>query len=672
MVATAPPAVPEARDAEVSRRELPTWFVIGFVTILVWCATAGALGVVLLTLGWYHAAVVGGLAAVAALCAAVMTGRRLGPRAPVDHRAAIAAVALALAFFALAGMFHSEHLLSDRDPAAYITVGRAIARDHELRPVLRTGVFATDEFGVPGERYNPGFFPMLPVLLAQGWSVGGDTGLLLVAPFLGSIGLLACFALAARVLGPRAALLAPLLLVVAPLQLWFARDAYSELVVQVVVLGGLWLFLEAHARGDWRVALLSGAIVATSALARVDSLAILVGVLLLIGLAWLRARESRAGRRVAGAFALTTVVGTAIALAITQHTADTYLGDLDNRYRQLLIALGLTAAAVVGVIVVQRLRPGLGRWLSRQRVLFVAVAVTSLALVAWAYLLRPDPISDLPAAAPGPPTLAYRRATQNWHFSRSLHWFTAYFGVVALAVAVAGMLLLAYRAWRGDTAAGAVVLVVVPVAVLYVAQPSIAPDQPWAMRRYLPVVLPGIAIAVAVALSAVWTAARRLAVPPIRRIATAAVALLAVLSIAPAAYAAGPFLQARMQHGAEAAVHGICATAGDDSAVLVFGYRYLDIELPSAIREFCGVPTAKSTTVDLQEVSREWQQAGRRLIVATAVPDAVIRKVPGAAIVGHYVVSDDDDPQRVFDRAPRHFRPIPTEIWLLQIPAAPS
>ena len=84
--------------------------------------------------------------------------------------------------------------------------------------------------------------------------------------------------------GPTIQLRKIMVLAVVPLQLWFARDAYSELVVQVVVLGGIWLYLEARARRRWGMALVAGGVLASSALARVDSLAILAGVLALVAL----------------------------------------------------------------------------------------------------------------------------------------------------------------------------------------------------------------------------------------------------------------------------------------------------------------------------------------------------------------------------------------------------
>jgi hypothetical protein len=654
-------------DNARSDRPLPSWFVTGLVAAVVWCAAAGTVGVALLVAGWYEASVVAGAATLASLAAAIAAARGLGRRVSADHRAALVAVGLFVAFFAFAGAFHSEHLLADRDPAIYIDTGRSIARTHELKPKIQRGAFTDPVFGTTYGRYRPDFFPMLPVLLAMGWSVGGDTGLLLVGPLLGALGLLACYALAARVVSPRAALLVPAFLMIVPLQLWFARDAYSELLVQVVVLGGLWVFLEARAQARWGLALLSGALVASSALARIDALAIIVGSLALFAVQWIRADsepESVPARRVVAAFGCALVGVTLIALVTTYNVAYGYVTSLGSQYSQLVGALVAAVLGAVAVIVIHRVRPGFGRWFAGRNYPFAAAVAASVGVFAWAYVWRPLPASDLPVVDPGRPVSpAVRQAIYAWHFSRSLHWFSAYIGVVGLVVAFVGFVVLASRARRGNAAAAAVFLVVVPVAVMYIARPSITPDQPWAMRRYLPVVIPGIAIALAVALQAGWRAARSMRAS----IARTAVGAAVVLVAAPAA--AVPFVHARMQHGALAAVHHICRTAGDDGAILVFGARYLDIELPQTIRGFCGLPVAKSSTVDMVELARDWRALGRRLLVATAVPDVVLSRVPGATIVGHEVISDDDEPERVFDRAPRRNKAIPVEIWLLQMPA---
>jgi len=143
-----------------------------------------------------------------------------------------------------------------------------------------------------------------------------------------------------------------------------------------------------------------------------------------------------------------------------------------------------------------------------------------------------------------------------------------------------------------------------------------------------------------------------------------------LLVAVPTAAAAAPFARARAQQGAEAAVHHVCSSAGSDGAVLVYGHRFLDVELPDAIRAFCGVPVGAATGIDLPQLARQWHVLGKRLLVAVAVPDPVLRGAPGATVVGHYVIADHDDPEKVFERAPRRFAPNPREIWLIRIPVS--
>jgi hypothetical protein len=664
---------PPAPKPTPTARVLPLWFVALLVAPIVWCATAGAVGIMLLAYGTYNATLTSVLATLVALVAAVAATRRLGPRRKADHAAALAALVLVAASFALSSGFHSEHYLRDRDPAIYLNTGRAIARYHELGPKVHTGPFTAKVFGNPGGRYNSDFFPMLPVLLALSWSAGGDSAMLLVGPALGALGLLACFALASRVAGPRWGLLALAILAISAPQVWFSRDAFSELVVQVVVLGGLWLFLEARARERAGFAALAGALIASSALARIDSLAVVFGAILLVAAEWVRCdaeAEPVRARRVVAAFGAALIGVTLVTLPPTRKVAHGYIHALGAEYRQLTVAFYLGIVGLFLVVLIHRLRPGLGRRWAQSRVLFAAAVAASTAVFVWAYVWRPAPQSALPHPAPGSvPSAAVARATNEWHYTASLHWFSAYYGVIGLVVAFVGLVLLAARARRGNHAATAVFLVVVPVAVLYIARPSIQAGQPWAMRRYLPVVIPGVAIAMSFALRCGWRAVRRQKVSVARSLATVAVAVVAIGALAPTLASALPFATARAQHGAQAAVHRICTTLDNDSAVLVPVGRYLNDELPDALRMFCGVPaaTASADGIDLPELARQWNGLGRRLVVATVVPDAVIATAPGSKVIGHFPISDDADPERIFDRAPSRFAPVPVDIWLVEI-----
>jgi hypothetical protein len=679
--------------ADPDESVLPAWFVAAFGGAVVWCAVAGGFGVVLLRFRWYDPSLVIGVASPAALAsiALVIRGSARGALAGrPDHAAALAAVVLALGFGVFAGAFHSEHIFTDRDPAVYNVLGRSIARTHEIDPKVRGTVFAdarafsmrAASVGERNGRLNVGFFPMLPTLLAVAWSIGGDTGMLVFPAVLGALGLLAVYALTSRLVGPRFALIAPAVLVGAPLQLWFARDAYSELVVQGVVLGGIWCYLDAHEHRSPSRAVFAGMVVASSTFARIDALAILACVVLLIGVEWVRARgrsdDERVRRRVVSAFAAGLVVAAATAVPITHHVSRSYIGSLSSQYNRLLAALGASVIGAVVLIVVSYAWPGLGALLgrlarvARGRVVTIFGSAVVAAIAVWAYVWRPMPQSKFPPLAPGQKlTLALRHTRNLWHWSQSVRWFSEYMGVFTIVLALAGFLVLVWRALRRDSNAFAVLIVIVPFALFYVSRPTISSDQPWAMRRYLPLVIPGIAIGVAVAFTAAWLSARTRWRAPRMRFALVAVALCAALAVAiPSALASRLFLRARNQHGALGAVHELCSRAGPSAAVLVLHNGAMNLQLPQTIRSFCGVPAATPRApdeLDVVALAARAEALGEQLFVMSASQAPVHQIAPDAVVVAHVLADDAFGPERVADRRPRRRGPRPIGIWLYSV-----
>jgi hypothetical protein len=663
-------ARPTATSVERSVRVaiLPTWFVAALGAAFVWCAVAGSLGVVLLKFDHYTPEVVGLVASVCALATAVVVVRRFGHVRAASGPAAIA-LAIALGFVVLGGAYHSEHLLADRDPAVYIGSARSIAGSHELHPQIRSGAFSDPMYSMKsasvGERADgtlrSNFFPMLPIYLALGWAVGGDSGMLLVPVLLGALGLLGCYALAARLVGPRAALLALLVGAVVPLQLWFARDAYSELAVQVLVLGGLWLYLEARARRDRLIAAIAGGVVACSTLARIDALMIMIGVVLFIGVEAIRA-HTPAQRRTVIAFATSFAVVLTLAMYTTIRMSRGYIRTRRDEYALMLVALVLAVTAAVVAWFVDRLRPGVWDRVARSKAVAAIIALTLTGAFVWAYWIRPQS-----GAVPDK-----RRAAHAFYFSYSLHWFTEYFGFFAIAAAVIGCWLLWMRARGGNRAATLVLLVAAPSTLLYITRPSITPDQPWAMRRYLPIVLPTIAILVAVVLAAAWNARSQVTRPVARFGVAFGVVVLALLIAVPTAWAARPFLRARQQHGALAAVHRLCHDIGPDGAVLVMPAGLIRLELPQTLRSFCAVPAAvpkRTAEYEVHELADDWASHGRHLFVAASSPHGWARP-DDAKLVDHVSVADEEQLERPFDRRPRTRRPRPRDVWLYEIPVA--
>jgi hypothetical protein len=682
------PADADRSSVPGERRSLPVWFNAALAGVLVWCATSAIVAVVSVAYGWYKPVLVGAIATVIALGTVLYVVLKTRQQPVVSHGAAAAAIGMACLAFVLAGAFHSEHLLTDRDPGIYVNRGRSIARTQVLAPQERVGPYQDNRFSMHAASINvsrrgtlaANFFPMLPALLAIGWSIGGDTGLLLVPAVLGALGTLVTYALASRVLDARWALIAPVAMIVVPLQTWFARDAYSELLVQVLVLGGVWLFLKSRAGASLALAALGGAMIGSSTMARIDALLLVACAFVLAAVEWSRADAEpnpvRARWRVL-VFFLALGALSILGVIVTRHTNLAYIKALHTQYKQVALAAIAGVAVFVVVVITHRLRPGIGHRIALSRVVAIAVGALTVLVAFWAYFIRPKPASALPPSRRGL-SLAQRGAINSWYDARSLHWFSDYFGVIGVILIIAGFCLLGWWATRHVSdnvrrGAAAICVITLPWWLAYMIKPSISIDQPWAMRRFLPV-LPGLSIAIAASLA--WLCARAYHAPTVRsRAVSIAIAAVVVIGfLVPVALTAAPFRTARQESGAEAAIHGVCKRAGPDSAIFIFGAAYLDLELPQTIRGFCGVPAATSNAgfIDLPALAADWQQSGKRLIVATGQPQLLRAHVPTAVPIGKYVIADNHNLERSRLHPPRHSHPRRREIDLFEVPPTAS
>ena len=670
-----------ARFGTIGRRlttgdALPEWFSAAVYSLVVWCTTAGITALLLLVKNIYSP-VLCSLAALAFTAAAFPFRPRRAEGARSAHGPAVAAVAIALGLLAFASVSHSEHLFADRDPSVYVNTGRSIARTHLIRPDVPQSPFGdttvftqrSSGFVVAGHRLISNFLDFLPALLALGWAAGGDTGMLVVPAILGALGLLVLYALASTIVGPRWALVAPALLTLAPLQSWFARDAYAELPVELLALGGLWLFIEARRRGSPTSGAIAGVVLGTITFARIDALGILLAIPAALAVEYLRTEKleppmRRLRRGAIFSFAIALGATTWLGLRVSHRLSPGYLVNLHKDLHQLEIGFVIGIAAALGILLVHWVRAGIGHRIAQHNIVVGVGAAMVLGLAVYAYHWRPR--------SGAPPTLAggAPRTTFNAFFlSSSFRWFGWYFGVFTLAFVVIGFIVLGVRAARADSPAFLLLAAAAPMTLLYIARPSISPDNLWAMRRYLPIVLPGMAIAASAAAIGSTTAVG--ARWPRARIPTAMVVVAAMLI--PAAIAGRPFVDAQMQGGALAAVHTICDAAGADAAIAVEPYGLLALELPQTLRGFCGVPAAglnDHTAVPLAGFAARWVARGRQLYVASGDQATVLATAPHAVEVAHVVVADAREPERTLGRRPNRYAPRPVEVWLYRVDPA--
>jgi hypothetical protein len=309
-----------------------------------------------------------------------------------------------------------------------------------------------------------------------------------------------------------------------------------------------------------------------------------------------------------------------------------------------LAAAALVASCLVSLAAaVWVRRRGVGRWWHRA---VPVCGVAASALIGAALLIRPYVTT---ARGPGDsPSAQYLTSLQTWvglapdgsrtYAEQSLRWVSWYVGWPLLAAAFAGAVVLTWRVLHGVELRWAAALpVYVLSAALQLWRPSITPDHPYADRRLVTVVLPGVI------LLAVWTASAltRAGAARVRRVQRRAVvsrrgwvltpvvatvagaAVVSALFVLPAAAATAPVAAKRTEQGEVAASRAVCRALSPsrDSVVLVDA---MSGQWMATIRNQCRVPVALLPGADaatLARVSADIAAVGRTAVVAASSAD---------------------------------------------------
>jgi hypothetical protein len=628
----------------------PAWFEAGVVVLVSAMAGTGVVGLGLGLLGWYRTWAALGAGAAAGVAAALVLRGSL-ERTPVSrssHRAAMAVLVLVGAGVVFAALTPSQNVLVTRDPGSYTNTALWLSRTGGLELDVDQGVFGD----VPALRYEGAgvyrteddelqfqFNHLASTLLAASYDVGGDR-LLLRAPALAmGLGLLALYAVSVRVTRrPYLSLVAVALMGLAMPSLYLARNTYSEPFTLALLWGALLLAGLLHRRPRAVVGVLLGLLLGALVGVRVDALSYVALAFPLAAVSILSAEgELRRRRLVAwAAVALTGLAAGAVGWWDLVDRSGHYARDLAPLIAQLRRAvLASLVVSVLGGLVWWR-----WEWLRRscRRISAPVAAAASVAVVlvmALLWLVRPQVQTvvtgtPFPAVAVLQERAGLRVEPARTYYEESLWWMAWYLGVPALVAAIAGAAVITRRfllGRAGPWAAGTLALCL-GAGSLYWWNPSITPDHLWAMRRFVPAVLPGLCVLAVVAVVAVddlW--GRRL-----RRSWTAptrgAAAVLAVgLLLVPPALTTWPLRWQRDQGGYLLPVRSACEVVGDDGAVIVVGGA-ASITLPQTLRSWCGVPVAAQgdaigaelATVTVAEIAAELAEEGRDLYLVAEHP----------------------------------------------------
>ena len=453
---------------------------------------------------------------------ALLLGRRRLIR-PFGGRGRWRSLLPALCLLAVAFFFQArpgEYLMGGRDPGTYIAAMALIGRTGGIAyvdPVVKSVppedvelFFLNPEnvdyawrrfMGFPLERPEtarvvPEFFHLFPAFGAYLFQSMGVKGALAASCVFGILGTLSVFFAWRRLFGPAPALLAGLLLAVNVLQVWFARYPASEPMSQFLLFFGLWAFLLWEERDSTVFGALSGIAFGLSFLVRIDNglLAVPLGVYVLVrrlqgDLPWRHWR--------AVAVPLLLLAGHALFHAIFW-SRKYLLNVLQRPYwnQPAWVWLVGTAAVILILLLAHRLEKRALLWAETHGPFLQRFAMGVVALLAlYAYLLRPllsawaGADGNDPAGVASHPywlqRMGFRRlAAHDAQSLVRLGWFVTPLGIGLGVLGLMGV----FRHWQRRFLLP--VTVALAFAFFYLYKIRIYNDYFFAMRRFVPVVLP--------------------------------------------------------------------------------------------------------------------------------------------------------------------------------------
>jgi hypothetical protein len=547
----------------------------------------------------------------------------------------------------------------DRAPGAFFQFGYWIAQHGSLPIPTQLAAFGGSHPGLTFSSFGfishagavaPGLAAGLPIMLAAGLWTHGLAGGAMLGPLLGALAILSVGGLTGRLAGPQWAPAGALLLALTLPEIYTSRSAFSEILTQALLFGGLCLVVDSLAPRQSRIlAALAGLALGLTVLVAVGSLVALLPAIVFLG-ALLAARRPQAlplgggllagiGCGLVGGFALAAPMMEALApeIGLVALAAAAFL---------TVTLVGATAGLMEPVRrrVARVLAARPLRWLPEAGAVIVVVAAA-------AFIVRPY-LQTVEGVA-NPYIVALQRIShlaanpRRLYAEDSLYWVIWYLGAPALLLGVAGLALLMRRClqalitWRdpiGAARAWALPLMIIgwgAITVLW--RPSTTPDQPWASRQLVPVLIPGLIVA-AIWVCAVLAVRARERGAGIVAIAAATACFVAALTVppvittfgiggkrvvSPASYPAStaPAFQ-RTGIGQLDAITKLCGAIPGGSPVLLLD-QVAARQFTQVIRGMCGIPAGVmvgAAPTQVQAVMRQIMRTGHQAVLLAASP----------------------------------------------------
>ena len=288
-----------------------------------------------------------------------------------------------------------------------------------------------------------------------------------------------------------------------------------------------------------------------------------------------------------------------------------------------------------------------------------------------AYVAQVQRINGLPID----PTRSY--------YENATRWLSWYFGWTALAFALAGAIWLAFELVKGRKREWMPVLfTVLGMSAAVLAVPSITPDHPWADRRFVPVVLPGVVLLAAFFAAEVskrlaegqWKFQREWRAQTVTFARGAVVVVAAAVLVVPAWWGSKGVFTAQTEKGEVALVNQVCSQLRPDDAVVALGAAGSSV-WPGSVRIMCGVGVGYLKGIDnaaaLQRIGeRVAARGGRVMVLVDGTVSGDRADVPGKVDWGPSPVAMLDTTElghTLIKRPDKVTKGLRFEVWLGQL-----
>ena len=611
-------------------------------------------------------------------------------------------VAVAAGFAVWQLIENSPQFIVSRDPGAFTQFAFWIA-DHGSLPIPTSAAafggahpglaFASFGFASHGGALVPGLAPGLPIALAAGMWAHGVSGAIALSPLIGALAILAVGGLTARLAGPQWAPAGAVLLAITVPEIYTSRSAFSVTLAQALLFGGLSLVVDSFSsRRRITLASLGGLALGLTVLAGTSFLLLILPVIVVAG-ALLAGRRPQAIPLAAGWLA-GVVCGLAADVALDAPALST----TTPSFRTIgILAGGLAVVTAAGAAIAlagparRRARKLLAarpmRWLPEAGAALVAVA--GIGLVIRPYVQK--------VHGPASPYVAALQRLQDLpvdpgrvYAESSVYWVIWYLGLPALLLGLIGLAMVTRMCLRALVTrrdpTGAARSWVLPASIIgwglfaVLWAPGTVPDQPWASRQLVPVVLPGLIVL------AVWVAAWMIGRAHARGAGRTAVALatacfVVAMGVPSAAITFGIALSRPADPatrlalsglafrttgaGQVAAVEQLCGAIPSHSSVVLLD-TVAARAFAQVIRGTCGVPTGIVTSTapgNVSAVIGGIVRAGRHpVLLATKAAELT----PYGASPREIVNLSTQQDEHLLTRPPTSTWPVRYALWMSQ------